>query len=53
MLKSLCAEVNTVICEQDNADMLLWAQQHIHCEGITPAIVFSSRTRLAHFIVTF
>uniref|UniRef100_F1KQL1 Intersectin-1 n=1 Tax=Ascaris suum TaxID=6253 RepID=F1KQL1_ASCSU len=45
MLKSLCAEVNTVICEQDNANMLLWAQQHIHCEGITPAIVFSSRTR--------
>ncbi|VDM43765.1 unnamed protein product [Toxocara canis] len=45
MLKSLCAEVNTVICEMDNANMLLWAQHHIRCDTLKPPILFPSRTR--------
>uniref|UniRef100_A0A0N5AWI9 Intersectin-1 n=1 Tax=Syphacia muris TaxID=451379 RepID=A0A0N5AWI9_9BILA len=45
LLKARCAEVNNVISEMENANMLVWAQQHIHCDAIKPPIVFPSRTR--------
>ncbi|VDK41697.1 unnamed protein product [Anisakis simplex] len=45
MLKSKCAEVNEVICEMDNANMLLWAQHHCRCDSIEPKILFPSTTR--------
>ncbi|KAM3725267.1 Intersectin-1 [Dirofilaria immitis] len=45
MLKSLCAEINNVISAMDSSSMLIWAQQHIHCEAIQPPIVFPSSTR--------
>ncbi|VDN02532.1 unnamed protein product [Thelazia callipaeda] len=44
-LKSLCAEINDVINAMDNSSMLIWAQQHIHCDAIQPPIVFLSSTR--------
>uniref|UniRef100_A0A1I7VHU6 Intersectin-1 n=1 Tax=Loa loa TaxID=7209 RepID=A0A1I7VHU6_LOALO len=45
MLKSLCIEINDVISAMDSSSMLIWAQQHIHCEAIQPPIVFPSATR--------
>ncbi|OZC07367.1 RhoGEF domain protein [Onchocerca flexuosa] len=45
LLKSLCTEINDVISAMDSSSMLIWAQQHIHCEAIQPPIVFPSSTR--------
>ncbi|VDK43185.1 unnamed protein product [Gongylonema pulchrum] len=45
LLKSMCAEINSVISAMDNSNMLVWAQQHIHCESIQPPLVFPSSTR--------
>ncbi|EJW76389.1 hypothetical protein WUBG_12702, partial [Wuchereria bancrofti] len=45
LLKLLCTEINDVISALDSSSMLIWAQQHIHCEAIQPPIVFPSSTR--------
>uniref|UniRef100_A0A0R3RTX4 DH domain-containing protein n=1 Tax=Elaeophora elaphi TaxID=1147741 RepID=A0A0R3RTX4_9BILA len=45
LLKSLCTKINDVVSAMDSSSMLIWAQQHVHCEAIQPPIVFPSSTR--------